>query len=265
MRGCCLLVALSACSFTPPGELPIDASVPVDTVDAIDTPPGSPRVGDPIALWTFADAAGATIADTRLTNPIDLTIVAGCTSSAADGGLTLQSTCTIQSAPQPHVNRDCKLADAVTFEAWVTAADEVQGAASYAVVAGITTNMVNHNVTLEQRGPLWAARARTSATSADAEPSIIAGIPVDSTQPTHLVVVEDATQRVLYVNGSPTPSTATGSLSTWNADMRVVVGNELGADRHWLGTVWLVAIYDRALTEAEVQQNFAAGPTCVDY
>jgi hypothetical protein len=32
-------------------------------------------------------------------------------------------------------------------------------------------------------------------------------------------------------------------------------------NRAWQGTLRLLAVYDQALTPADIQQNFAAGPT----
>jgi hypothetical protein len=39
----------------------------------------------------------------------------------------------------------------------------------------------------------------------------------------------------------------------------LVLANEPGGARLWLGELHLVAIYDRALTAAEVNSNFMAG------
>ena len=46
----------------------------------------------------------------------------------------------------------------------------------------------------------------------------------------------------------------------WTNDQTFVLGNETTNDRLWMGTFELVAIHKKALTSAEVQQNFAAGP-----
>jgi hypothetical protein len=39
----------------------------------------------------------------------------------------------------------------------------------------------------------------------------------------------------------------------------LAIGNELTNNRPWLGEVFLIAIYNRALSATEVQQNFGAG------
>jgi hypothetical protein len=42
--------------------------------------------------------------------------------------------------------------------------------------------------------------------------------------------------------------------------MRLALANEFVDVRTWTGDYYLVAIYARALTEAQVRQNFEAGP-----
>jgi VanZ family protein len=55
---------------------------------------------------------------------------------------------------------------------------------------------------------------------------------------------------------SPLPA---GELSTWAADHRLVLGNELTGDRPWLGRLERVVLYDRPLSPAEVAEHHAAG------
>ena len=38
-----------------------------------------------------------------------------------------------------------------------------------------------------------------------------------------------------------------------------MLGNEVSGNRQWQGVVRLVAIHNRALTQAQIQQNFDAG------
>jgi hypothetical protein len=50
-----------------------------------------------------------------------------------------------------------------------------------------------------------------------------------------------------------------GRLWNWSQSQAFVLGNETSDDRPWLGKLQLVAIYDHALTEAQILQNFGAG------
>jgi len=50
-----------------------------------------------------------------------------------------------------------------------------------------------------------------------------------------------------------------GTFSSWQNNMAFILGNEASGDGLWQGTLRLVAIHRRALTEAQVNQNFDAG------
>jgi hypothetical protein len=64
----------------------------------------------------------------------------------------------------------------------------------------------------------------------------------------------------MYVNGTPQGSQVIpGSLSNWNDRFPLILANEPSGDRPWLGTFHLAAIYGRALSSEEVEQNFEAG------
>jgi VanZ family protein len=48
-------------------------------------------------------------------------------------------------------------------------------------------------------------------------------------------------------------------LRNWNETYRLFLGNEGTLDRPWSGRLYLVAVYDRALSPEEVRANFSAG------
>ncbi len=64
----------------------------------------------------------------------------------------------------------------------------------------------------------------------------------------------------MYINGTESAgSTVDGTTSNWDGIYRLALANELTQDRAWLGEIHLVAIFDRALSQTEVAQNFSAG------
>ena len=57
------------------------------------------------------------------------------------------------------------------------------------------------------------------------------------------------------------PTTALeGDFSTWDRDYPLVLGNEATMTRSFLGRIFLVALYDRVLTQQQIQSSFRAGP-----
>jgi hypothetical protein len=82
-----------------------------------------------------------------------------------------------------------------------------------------------------------------------------------STKPTHVVYTRDqAGKAVLYVNGAVIQSgDVRGDLSDWDDDFRLALGNELTGDRPWLGELYRVALYDRALDAGQIARLAKAG------
>ena len=78
----------------------------------------------------------------------------------------------------------------------------------------------------------------------------------------HVVHTYDGTTEKLFVDGVQHPTTVVrvGDYSTWETTDVFSIGNLATLSAGWKGTMRLVAVYDRPLTVAEVQQNFIAGP-----
>jgi hypothetical protein len=79
----------------------------------------------------------------------------------------------------------------------------------------------------------------------------------------HVVVTFAPGQgRKFYVNGQYTgdvdPDDA-GNFSEWDNSFAFVLGNETDSNSLWQGTIKMVAIHNRALSEAQVSQNFEVG------
>ena len=68
--------------------------------------------------------------------------------------------------------------------------------------------------------------------------------------------------RRLYVNGVFTgdvDSTTGGAINNWDTSFAFLVGNETSVDHPWTGTLRFAAVHDVALTQQQIQQNYAAG------
>lgn len=219
-----------------------------------------------IGLWEFDEtngATGATVNDTSTTDAakqVQLTITSG-TVTFSSGTMTPNGIAVIASAPYPHVNMDVKLSQAVTLEAWVMASAADQGTATAPVVIAGTSSSINaRNISLMQAGKRWIARVRTTA-SGNGLPDLIATADVTPGVMTHVVVVSDATHRMLYIDGRPDRiDPAPSPPANWDGSYRMVLGDELSQNRQWAGTFALVAMYQQALTDQLVETNYRAGP-----
>src|ERR1700719_1875550 len=79
----------------------------------------------------------------------------------------------------------------------------------------------------------------------------------------HVVLTYDPVNgRQIYVNGVnanvPDPQKG-GTISNWDNTFALVLGNEVSDDRSWQGLIKFVAIHSRAMSGAQVLQNFNAG------
>jgi len=281
----------AGCSFdSPPAGGSGDDAAPDAPGAPPDVPIGAGRVTDGlVAYWRFDEGGGAQANDTRAAlvgspalPPIPLPISDPASVTWVPGGLQLNWPVRVGTPGSVHVDRDVLATGEVTLEAWVAPASTSQGAGTlpgnlpnYALVLSVSPSYAYHNAMIAQVGDRWQGRVLTSATTANALPAIEtpAGT-IAGTGAAHLVMVASATDRVLYVNGTPHrapegagigPLNAPAPALRWFDYFPISIGQERDAasqNRPWLGTLWLAAIYSRALTADEVQQNLAASRDC---
>jgi hypothetical protein len=81
---------------------------------------------------------------------------------------------------------------------------------------------------------------------------------------THLLYTFDGGEENVYLNGEllDSRSELDGDISGWDDTHEVIIGTEHNNDairRQYKGDIYMVAVYDKALTAEEVAGNFAAG------
>ena len=87
----------------------------------------------------------------------------------------------------------------------------------------------------------------------------------DIGSPRHVVVTFDGVSPRIFFDGEAqefpeSPSiNYRGDFSDWDPDFPLVIGNEATLNRQYLGTVYLIAIYNRALSADEIRHDFAVG------
>ena len=267
----------TASSYTLPGTVLADDgtefrcvvsnSAGSDTSDSalLTILPASPRVtAGLLALYEFATGTGTTVADSSNQGaPLNLSITdLGAVSWLPGGGLSVDSSVVITSAgPATKIIDAVGISNAITLEAWVQPAQAVQSGPAR-IVALSTDGFPNGANIILGQDHRFAARLRTTATSQYGLPGLATPSGVPGTALAHVVYVRDAAGNTgIYVDGVlASIGSVTGTMDVWDATRALVLANEPPGDRPWLGDLHLVAFFDRALTEAEVLQNFAAGP-----
>ena len=221
-----------------------------------------------VALYNFKEATGAVVYDVSgVGTPLDLTIQdAVNTSWIGDCGLAINSETTIQSAGAATKVIDAvKVSNAITVEAWVKPANTSQNGPARIVT--LSADGYNRNFTLGQQNAQYAVRVRSSDGSTDnnGNPTKYDGT-VSTANVQHVVYTWDANNggtEKLYVDGVEAYSgTRAGTTSNWDDAYPLAIGNEVGTSRDWLGEIYLVAIYDKALSSVEITSNFNEGECC---
>jgi PKD repeat protein len=239
-----------------------DAEVKTGYVTVSDPPPPAARVTDGLlALYLFDAGSGSTVNDVSgVGTALDLTVAdPGNVTWIEGGGLRIDTATNVSSGAATKINNAIISSDELTVEMWLTPATLAgTGSAPNRILSlggtGTANFMLGHGYNNGSPGDVVAGRLLGNANE-DFESVFI------SATMRHVVYTR-ATNGVvhLYVDGDQdfTRTSAT-STSGWAASQALRLANEWGSARPWFGTFHLVAVYDKALSPAEVAQNFEAG------
>ncbi len=220
-----------------------------------------------IALYQFKTLTGQTAFDTSGVDPAlnlsfsgDVDWVGGWGVRIGDAG-KLQGTTT----------NSAKLHNLITstgeysVEGWVVPGNVTQEEVRIASYSGGNTV---RNFSLGQTLYNYDFLARSSETSTNGDPAISTPDADELLQATlqHVVATYDPTNgSQIFVNGtrieaeSAVESAIGGNLNDWDDTFAFVLGNEVTSNSTFRGILKLIAIHNRALTPAQILQNFEAG------
>jgi Concanavalin A-like lectin/glucanases superfamily len=233
--------------------------------DGIVATAGGRYESDIIAKWEFREGSGSTVADTSGVQPEIPLSLSGDYTWMSSWGVRFSN-----GKAQGGVNGSSKLFSQITgtgeftIEAWVAPANVSQ---ENAWVFAYSGGPDSSNLALAQDMYNYQAYTRSSVTdqSNAGEPALITDADTEFAQATlqHVVVSYDPVNgRRFYVNGEytgDTDPTGGGLLNNWNESFAVVLGNSTAGSNAFSGAVRMVALYNRALSEQQVQQNFDVG------
>lgn len=257
-------------NFDEPMDLEVFPTVNLVTVDngvilasPMGTSAGGPRVTENVlALYDFAEGSGAVVRDiSGVGTPLDLTIGDTNNIQWLDGALAVTGSNVISTfSPADKVNDGIVGANAVTLEAWIRTDD--LGQSGPARVVSLSQGTGERNLTLGQETSRYEVRLRTTDTTTNGIPAVSTATNVVTNALQHVVYTRGNDGAVaVYVDSLPVQTaTIGGNLSNWDGDYELILANEFTQNRPWIGEFHLVALYDKALTPTEVQQNFDAGP-----
>jgi len=149
-----------------------------------------------------------------------------------------------------------------SFEAWVNPSNVAQKEAYIMTYSGSDKT---RNATLAQSAQSYEGRTRSSTTDTNGSPPLINATTENVAQAAlqHVVLTYDPVNgQQLYVNGQLTPDkdpAGGGSVASWDSTFALALGSEVTGKEQWTGTIKFAAVHSRALTPAQVLENFNAG------
>jgi len=145
-----------------------------------------------------------------------------------------------------------------SVEAWVIPENTAQDGP--ARIVSYSQDTAVRNFTMGQNAIYYQLRNRSAATGANGTPALEALDPQTNTVLQHVVMTFDAASgRKDYINGQLSIEENISDELNWLDNQFLVIGNEVTNNRLWQGVFKLVAVHNKALTAAEIQQNFDAG------
>ena len=224
---------------------------------------GNRYEADQIALYEFKTGSGSVAYDTSAVEPaLDLNF-SGDVTWFGGWGITIND-----GKAQGSTTASKKLHDmirasgAYTIEAWAVPSNVTQEEAR---IVSYSAGDTSRNFTLQQTLYDYNFQNRSTQTSLNGDPAVSTPAAAEVLQATlqHVVATySEIDGRQIYVNGnlvSEADATPGGSMVDWQDTFAFVLGNEVSGDGLWTGTLRLVAIHDRVLTEAQILQNFDVG------
>ncbi len=232
--------------------------------DGIISSAGGRFEANAIALYEFKTGSGNTVFDTSGVEPALNLTLSGDYSWVGGWGVAFTDGKAQGSTTASRKLHDLiKATNEYAIEAWVVPGNVTQdGPARIVSYAGSSTT---RNFMLGQTLYQYEAFNRSTETDSNGEPRLSTNPDEEDLQASlqHVVVNYSPTEgRRIYVNGEYTDdldTTTAGLLSEWDDTYALAVGSEVDNETRWAGTVRLLAIHNRVLTDEQVRQNFDVG------
>ncbi len=218
-----------------------------------------------VAFYPFVEGEGQTVYD-RAENgrtPVDLTLQGAVSWLPGENGVSCDGGVLSSVVPATSINDAVNLTGKMTFEAW----GQTQALSDAQVITSVGESSGAYDFRLRQlSGDDLETRIRTNASKGKSgvangqafkernaiEPAL-----------THIVITYDGTYLRLYVDGVEDDDMGLrGRIKGWKHPLNLCGDGD--GSHAWLGTLRMVALYDRPLKAHEVAANYNAGPSAVD-
>jgi hypothetical protein len=216
-----------------------------------------------IGLWEFKTGSGTTAFDTSGVAPaVNLQLIGNVEWFGGWGIMINDGRAQGDTTSSKKLHDLIKATGEYSIEAWVVPNNVTQ---EMARIVTYSAGDAARNFTLQQNLYDYDFRHRSVTTGLNGDPALSTPAADEVLQATlqHVVATYGPVEgRKIYVNGNlvtQADPVATGSLVDWQDTFAFVLGNEASGDGLWQGTLRLVAIHNRELTQPQIVQNFDVG------
>ncbi|MFK5914261.1 MAG: LamG domain-containing protein [Woeseiaceae bacterium] len=248
-------------------SLIVSKAMKLQPPEAIIATGGERHVVNQIALWEFKSGTAATAYDTSGVEPLMNLSLSGDYSWVGGYGVKFNN-----GRAQASFQTSQKLLNNIrtrgeySIEAWIIPANVAQQDKNIISYSGGATER-NFTIAQNEYNYQFYNRATTGGgNELDGGPVLETAAADEDLQASqqHIVMNFDKVNgRRIFVNGVETGDVDTndvdGLLTNWNSTHAFILANELGGAVGWEGTFRMVAVHNRILTQAQIDQNFKAG------
>ena len=236
--------------------------------EAIIATGGERHVTSQIALWEFKTGTGNQAIDSSGVEPLISLSLSGDYSWVGGYGIKFNSSTQLfNGRAQASYQASQKLLNNIrtrgeySVEAWLIPANVVQQDRNIISYSGGGSE---RNFTIAQTEYHYQFYNQSTTGQANGGPVLQSAADDLQASQQHIVMNYDPVNgRRMYVNGELKPDVDNGDvdglLTDWNNTHALILANELGQSNGWNGTLRMVAIHNRILTDQQIQQNFKAG------
>ncbi len=218
---------------------------------------------DIIALYQFKTGEGNTAYDTSGISPAANLTLTGDIEWLGSWGLSFNN-----GKAQTSTANSKKLHNLITstgefsVEAWITPSNVVQEGP--ARIISYSAGDSDRNFTLGQSQYNYDFMLRSESSSSNGEPALSTPDNAEVLQATlqHVVITFTASEgRKIYVNGKliDIPDESISPIASWDDSFALILGREASNNHIWQGNIRLLAIYNRALAQTQISQNYDVG------
>ena len=246
----------------PAGEL---LSMGLHLTDGIVASGGNRSEANLVAKYEFKTGQGTTAYDTSGVSPSADLQFAGDVSWVGGWGININTggRAYALTAPSAKIASMIQSTGEFSIETWVAPANVTQTNAWIVTYSGSDTT---RNTTLGQSAMQFSAATRSDKTDPNGgtKPTLTDAtkFPVQAALQHVVLTYDPVNGQKIFVNGVDTGAVdpaAGGSLASWDNTFALVLGAETTGKEQFQGIIRFVAIHSRALTPAQVMQNFNAG------